>query len=713
LLVALLALAAIPCALTLPRLRFDHDTRSLLREDPEEDAREAALVRSFGSEDVLLVAYESDVLDPAEFDELAALTAEIAAIGGLEECYSLASDVVKFPLGFLLRPLAREDLLAPARREATRRALVEATIYKGTIYSDALDVVAVAATIRPGPREARERAVREVREVARRREKEGRTLHVAGVTALSMDASEYAVEDMKRIGALALAASVGVLLLLCRSLVETLVAAAATALPPLFALAAAAALDLPVTALSAALFPVLAVVGITGSVHVLSAYGEARHGGAPAEDAAALVARRLRGPIVLSFLTTAAGFLTLEATGVPAFRAGGRIVAIGMLFAIPVILLAIPSALAWMRPMPRDRPGRLGQGLARLAAWATRRRVAVGALSVLVCALGALALPRARIRVDVLQAFEPRSRIARTYRFLEERLTATVPVDAVLEPEAGAGIERVLEDLGAFAGRAEEAGAQSAMSLATLVDFGRRASPVAIDTRGALDYLRENFAAITSRFEDRARGRYRVKIRIPDGSAPAVLDRFAAAARGAATGTMELTGLYRRAVGTTRDLVHNLATSAALMAAVVLATVAVALRSPRLGLAAVVPNVLPPLAVFGTAALSGILLDVSAVAVGAVSIGLAVDNTLHVAFRLARERAEGLSLDEALPAAVGAVGRAVVLSTVVLAAGLFCLSLSAFVPTARFGLFTGVTAVVALPCAIAVLPAFIRLLRAL
>lgn len=709
-LVVALALAAIPCALLLPRLRFDHNTRSLLREDPEEDAREAALVRSFGSEDILLVAYEADALDPAEFDELKAFTAEIAAIEGLEECYSLASDSVRLPLGFL-RPLVREDLAS--RRDAARRALLDATIYRGTIYSDALDVVAIAATIRPGPREARERAVLEVREVARRHEREGRAVHVAGVTALSMDASAYAVEDMRRIGALALAVSVAVLLLLCRSLLETGIAAAATALPPLFALAAASASGLPVTALSAALFPVLAVVGITGSVHVLSAYGEARRAGAGAEDAATLVARRLRAPIVLSFLTTAAGFLTLEATGVPAFRAGGRVVALGMLFAIPVLLLGIPSALAWIGPMPHDRPGRLQRGLGALAGRAARRRVPVVLGSLLLCALGALALPRARIRVDVLQAFEPWSRIAKTYAFLEERLTATVPVDAVLEPRPGVPIEAVLADLDGFGAGAMEAGARSAMSLATLVDFGKRASPIAIDTEGALEYLRATYAPITARFEDRERRRYRVKVRVPDGASPAVLDRFEEAARRASTGTMELTGLYRRAVGTTKDLVHNLAGSAALMAGVVLLTVALALRSPRLGVAAVVPNVLPPLAVFGGAAAAGVTLDVSAVAVGAVSIGLAVDNALHVAFRLARERALGRTLDEALPDAVGAVGRAVVLSTVVLAAGLFCLSLSAFLPTARFGLFTGAAALVAAPASLAVFPAFIRLLRAL
>jgi predicted RND superfamily exporter protein len=712
-LVVVFAVAAVLCAARLPRLRFDHNTRSLLQEDEEADAREGTLVSSFGSEDIVLVAWEADVLDAAAFAELAAISAELGRVRGLEETYSLASDFIRFPLGGDLRALSKEDLATPATREAAREALLAAAPYVGTIYSRALDVVAVAGTLKTGPREARERTIREIRAVAARHERPLRPVYVAGVTALAMDAGEFAVEDMKRIGAIALVVSVAVLLVLCRSIRETLLATAATALPPLFALACAIEFDLPVTALSAALFPVMAVVGITGSVHVLSAYGEARRAGMDAAAAAAVSSRRLRAPIVLSFVTTAAGFETLQTTGVPAFRAGGHVVALGMLFAIPVLLLGIPAALAWTKPTPRDRPSRLARPLLALATWAGRRNVAVALLSTLLCAASAAVLPLARLRVDVLQAFQPESRIARTYAFLEDRLTATIPVDAVLSANADAKEEAVLRDLDDFSRRAVEAGADNAMSLSTLVAFGRRASPIAMDEAGALVFLRTFFAPITKRFEDTGTRRYRVKMRVRDGSPPEVLDRFEALARQRTTGVMELTGLYVRAVGTTRALVRNFARSAVLMAGIVLATVALALRSLRLGLAAIVPNLLPPLGVFGVASLLRIPLDVSAVAVGAVSIGLAVDNTLHVAFRLAEERRKGVPLEAAVPRAVEAVGRALVLSTVVLAAGLACLALSAFLPTAHFGLFAGAATLVALPGDLVVFPAFVRLLRAL
>jgi predicted RND superfamily exporter protein len=707
-----LGLCALVAGPLIGGLRFDHNTRSLLREDARADDDEAALVSSFGSEDVMLVAWEvGSALNPDEFERLRQVTRELAAVEGLEETYSLASDIVRLPLDGKLRAIAPEDLVGADGRERVKAALLAATPYVGTIYSDELDVVAVAATLKPGPRAARERAVEEVRAIAAAHDRPGRPVHVAGVTALAMEATRYAVEDMVRIGGLALGVSILVLLVLCRSVTETVIAIAATALPPLYALACAVALDVPVTALGAALFPVMGVVGITGSVHLLSAYAEERRQGVAAPDAAVRSARRLAPPVVLSFLTTAAGFASLSATGVPAFRGGGHIVALGMLFAVPVLLLGLPAALSWLQPTPHDRPTRLP--LPRMAAWALAWRGPVAFLAVLLCAGGLALLPGAKLRVDVLQAFEPHTTVARTYAFLEERLTATIPVDAVLTARPDAPPQDVLRDLERFSSRARAAGVDNAMSLATLVEFGRRASPVEVGDTGALLFLRTFFSPITKRFEDVGTRRYRVKMRVRDGTPPSLLDRLAEAARGTETGPMELTGLYVRAVGTTRQLVRDFTRGALLMAGLVLLTLALALRSWRVGLAAVLPNLVPPAVVFGAAALLGATLDVSAVAVGAVSIGLAVDNTLHVAFRIARERRGGATLDDAIVTAERSVGRALVFSTVVLAAGLLCLAFSAFLPTARFGIFAGAATLVALPGDLAVFPALIRLLKAL
>jgi predicted RND superfamily exporter protein len=710
-----LGLAAALSLLALDDLDFRHDTRSLLRTDKEADVREAELAVTFGSEDLLLVAWEVEsATDVDEFRALRLIAADLDQLEGLEEMYSLASARVQLRIGDEFRPIREQDLETDAGRVAVRRALLSAPPYLDTIYNRSLDVVAIAGTLKAGSREKREAALRAVREIAWRHERPGRTIHVAGVTALAVDAGEYAVRDLQRIGLLALAVSAAVLLVLCRSVSETLVALMATGLPPLFALACAVVLDVPITALGAALFPMLAVVGITSSVHLLNAYGEELRRGSEPGTAAVRAARRLALPISLSLTTTAFAFASLWWTGVPAFGSGGRIVALGMLLAIPVVLLGVPAALTVLRPRARlAREGGLARPLAAAAAWVLQRWPWVLGAGVFLCVVGGALATRARLQVDVLQAFQPESEIAQTYRFLENRLTAVIPTDAVLHAHAGVDEVEVLRELEAFSDRAlEDPYVTNAMSLAMLVRFGKSLVPV--DDNGALAVLRADprFAPITRRFEDRATHRYRVRLRLREGAPPEVLDRLADHAAAFRTGEANLTGLYVRAVGTTRHVIRDLGYGALLMAGVVMATIAIFLRSWRLALAALVPNLLPPAVVFGLAAAIGQPLDVAAVAVGAVAVGLAVDDTLHVLFRVAVERRHGLALEDAIAVAHGSVGRALVLSTVVLTAGLACLALSAFKPTAHFGLFTAAACAVALPADLIVLPAFVRAFRA-
>ena len=251
-------LAALAAALLVPRMRFHHDSRSLLRADAAAQRAERALEETFGSEDILLVAWEArDLTEPEQFRKLREITEALAGVDGLEEVYSLASGSVQLPLGVagLLRPLRESDLSTPASRDRVRTVLREAPVYLGTIYNGELDVVAVAGTLALGPREQRESTLRRVRAIARTFEEPGVPIHVAGVTALAVDAGEYALSDLRRIGSLALLVSLLILLLLCRSWRATAAALVATGLPPLYALGIAGGTGIPMTALGAALFP--------------------------------------------------------------------------------------------------------------------------------------------------------------------------------------------------------------------------------------------------------------------------------------------------------------------------------------------------------------------------------------------------------------------------------------------------------------------------
>jgi predicted RND superfamily exporter protein len=130
------------------------------------------------------------------------------------------------------------------------------------------------------------------------------------------------------------------------------------------------------------------------------------------------------------------------------------------------------------------------------------------------------------------------------------------------------------------------------------------------------------------------------------------------------------------------------------------------LRDVKLGLIAMVPNLLPIVMMLGGMAVFEIPLDIVTVMVASVNLGIVVDDTIHVlhAFRAEREASE---VGEAVLRAVRRTGRAVVTTSIVLALGFSTLALSNFQPTAHFGALTAVTMAFALFADLLLLPALL------
>ena len=197
---------------------------TIRRADAAADALERALVEAFGSEDLLLVAWHAgDILQPEALRTLQEVNAAVAAVPGLEETYSLVSGQAPLPLD-RLRVVTVDDLRDAAGRAAVREAMLASPDYIGTLYNEELSVVGMLSTLQPGTPEERFDVVRAVRKALEPWQQPDRQLYLAGVSATVMEAGEYAVQDLQRIGGLALAVSVLVLLIACASVVETALA---------------------------------------------------------------------------------------------------------------------------------------------------------------------------------------------------------------------------------------------------------------------------------------------------------------------------------------------------------------------------------------------------------------------------------------------------------------------------------------------------------
>jgi predicted RND superfamily exporter protein len=137
-----------------------------------------------------------------------------------------------------------------------------------------------------------------------------------------------------------------------------------------------------------------------------------------------------------------------------------------------------------------------------------------------------------------------------------------------------------------------------------------------------------------------------------------------------------------------------------------------ALRSVRLGMLSLVPNGLPILVTFGAWALLVGEVGFSVATVASISLGIIVDDTVHWLSKYVRARDErGLSVEGSIRYAFHNVGMAIIVNTVILAAGFFVMTTSAFKMNVDLGLMTILSIIGALILDFLLLPALLLLGR--
>jgi predicted RND superfamily exporter protein len=134
-------------------------------------------------------------------------------------------------------------------------------------------------------------------------------------------------------------------------------------------------------------------------------------------------------------------------------------------------------------------------------------------------------------------------------------------------------------------------------------------------------------------------------------------------------------------------------------------------RSISLSIIGIIPNLLAVGIVLGIMGLMDISLDVMTITIAAITMGIAIDNSIHYIYRFKDEFASNEDYSETLHLCHGTVGRAILNTSITIIFGFSILVLSNFLPTIYFGVFTGLAMFIALLSVLALLPKLITLWR--
>ena len=130
-------------------------------------------------------------------------------------------------------------------------------------------------------------------------------------------------------------------------------------------------------------------------------------------------------------------------------------------------------------------------------------------------------------------------------------------------------------------------------------------------------------------------------------------------------------------------------------------------KSWKLSLIGIIPNIFASSYILGLIGILKIPLDIMTITIAAISIGIAVDNTIHYLYRYIKNYTNDKSMENAIKLTHNTVGIAVLTTSVTIAFGFSVLCLSNFVPTVFFGVFTALAMIFAMIGVLVVLPSII------
>ena len=474
---------------------------------------------------------------------------------------------------------------------------------------------------------------------------------------------------------------------------------------------------------------IVLMIVVANCVHLLVALQQRLRAGDSKHDAIVESLRLNLHPVFLASLTTALGFLSMNFSEVPPYRHLGDIVAFGIAASFILSVTFMPALLSLL-PVRAAKERRFsGPSMSRLADFALRHRKALlWGWPVVVLAM-IFAIPRNELNDVLVHFFDESVEFRQDTDFMDEHLSGNTLLEYSLHAsaEGGATDPLFLAEVANFAEWYREQ--PPVRHVAVITDTFQQLNQsmhgddpaqyrIPESQELAAQYLLLYELSLPQGLDvnnqiDRSKSATRVSVSAETLYSQELLDLNARAEAWLRENASHVSGVSSTGPATLFAYIGQRNIRAMLIGTVVVlvaisAILLFALRSLRLGLISIVPNLLPAVLGFGVWGLTVGQVGLSLSVVVAMTIGIVVDDTVHFLSKYRRARQEyGRKPEEAVRYAFDTAGRALLTTTVVLVAGFLIFAFSPFVPTAQVGVLTAMIIGFALIADLTLLPALL------
>jgi hypothetical protein len=488
----------------------------------------------------------------------------------------------------------------------------------------------------------------------------------------------------------------------------------------------------------------LLAVGVGDSVHVLALFFRRLEHGASREECMVYALEHSGLPIVLTSLTTAGGLLSFAASAVAPIGDLGTFAPAGVMIALFLSLTLLPALLAIVPIRPArsahsdeaeaDGGGRLDAVLAKIGDFATGRPWPIVSVSGLLAVVALVGASRIQVTHNPLEWLPESSPVRIATHTIDSAMRGSITLEVVLRGEAentwySVELLNQLEAVSRFAEEFSDGEIFIGRAF-SLVDVLKEIHRALNENRPEYYVVPDERALIAQEFllfensgsddlEDLVDPQFsqvRLTLKAPFVDAVAY-SRTLATLEETLDQSFDddieivLTGLMPLLFRTMSIVVESMIRSYLLAFVVITVLMMLLIGSVRLGLVAMVPNLLPIVLVLGLMGFLDLPLDMFTLLIGSIALGLSVDDTIHFMHNYRRYYAETGSSREASHRTLQTAGRAMLLTSLVLSTGFFIFTLSEMNNIFNFGLLTGLAIMLALVADFLLAPALMQLIH--
>lgn len=656
----------------------------------------------------------------------------------------------------LLRPLPAQERLS----ELKLSILADPSIVGRVVGKDGRHAVVLLRLVQMSEYDSR-KVIDRALEIAAAFQQTDFEVHVAGVPAMNTGLNRIMSQDMVVMSVASLTLAGLVLLYLFRHLLAALGPALVIGQAFGWILGLMALADVRLTMVTSALPTFITAVGLGDAIHIQSTYRDARAAGRDNQGAIRYALGHTGTPIAYTSFTTMIGLLSFQFASLPAIQDLGYYGALGVFFAYVLSTTFLPALLSFNRtsmfgaratgsadgsadgttsgeggPDGLDRFLAICSGLSAPVRGSQRRLWTTLTVGGILLVFFVASMTQLRVYHNIMGWFPEGLPLKVATETLDENVGGTASVVLLVAPRNGHSLDEpaVLQALEALekdilAYDDPVFGTTAVSNISSLLDLVRETNRalhggdeaynrVPDDRRAIRDILTllENSGGGVLKQVmtlDMASAMVVVRVRWMDASGYEPLVAYleqAIETRLAGLADVQVTGSVHNLFWVVVRLLDDLLRSFSLAFVVITVVMLFLLRDFKLGLLAMVPNLMPVLAILAFMVWTGIPIDINNLMIASVAIGIAVDDTIHFLHQFQGHYKEHGDTEAAISHSFATTGRAMVSTTMIMVTG-FCVFLFAtLINMQRFGVLMMLTVLGALIIDLVLAPALLRAL---